>query len=1266
MKRFITAVALCGGLLTAALFFFLPYTRAESNPIIALLTLPAPPPPNQFGKVSDSAVKYDETANRATEPPSDDAPIEQLLAYWTTQNSLYSDMDYSRVMSDRAAARVLAEADKKPEILNGLLNVLPETSAVVEKIKSYYDHSLTNPDVTPVEGDGEEYNPGDAAKAWLTNHSKYFTDDLYKGAAQVHDENEYLTNQDELLTLAHVDWERARPIVERLYGNSSQPVSQTLARWVYYKHAVENKDSGDADRYRDELKKTVENKSNGGGIRDLAMDALVKQGEWDGRDEWYYSLLEDETLYDLRVNGQTYTGLTTIIRNSKPGKYKDKMLELVGSGSPSVRGAAIRNLTQMIDADNKDVVKALLPWLENPQWGKDIDGSRRRLIDVLGSVEMPESVPGLLAVLNEKPVNNRSSAPSPDRIAANVADAPVREDNVVPGAVINALGKQKSPQAIAPIRQLLPQLQGYDRTIAVSALLACGGFSTAEQVDALEAIARRSPNEENNPESSGVAKSIGNAANAVSNAPIPTKNSRDDDDDNSNPANIQAAIETGQVELKRAYNDVDGIPQSDFDQPLTADGLKALLGQAVVSDLEPNEQLVGATVERISVLERKEPPVAENLRALMRNWHGAAVNAVMLRDLKNGKSDSESIVKLLSLRKTLRENQSNDVYDIRAGSPTALGISACLIENDGEYDALLNSGSAETKTAMFACARLIRAKLPVEKVAENLKSSDQLLAVAAEKYLESEDSPQARAFVLARHPNEAKILGATYYFADENPAESQFLAELFGSVAESDTTAANYFGYSSPEIYKIEKRLKKEVKADQNLIGIYAYDANYIRIYNDKAVYSREDGDSRYHERTLDVNEFENLKSYLTSQRVEELPPFLSACEDCAGKELLMLGRNGGRRVFVSSSETPDFFAGLDKIFEEMRQPPAPLHYKLEKDVAGLEIMFADENVKAQSVWKNGADLRVLVEDQARRTQIDKEIKIQERAEEQVENFDYEKAAPMRQKRREMRAFEEYSWQKIENHALAGAVAQPSGFDYIKKYDGQIPGAFDQWKRRTTNFEIRGSEEGIFKIIRGRAVKIQDGYYSQTVATPDGRWLVGSKYGENGEVLSRINLLTNKETVIKTPAQSAAFTPVVYVPSLGKMLVFNGYYGGEVTEEPSADISDRTGGFFLLDVETGVLAPAKGEFRPLAQQTFRPLQPTANADEFWTAIPDTAKNFTVVGTYNAKTLTFKPLLKIPKINFNSMNMWTDETEKKIYFVFDGHLLSLPLAGKDEG
>jgi hypothetical protein len=66
-----------------------------------------------------------------------------------------------------------------------------------------------------------------------------------------------------------------------------------------------------------------------------------------------------------------------------------------------------------------------------------------------------------------------------------------------------------------------------------------------------------------------------------------------------------------------------------------------------------------------------------------------------------------------------------------------------------------------------------------------------------------------------------------------------------------------------------------------------------------------------------------------------------------------MLGRQGGRRVFSLGGEPqPKFFAGLERIFTEMRQPPAKLHYWLEKNVAGLEILFETKIFKPKQFGK--------------------------------------------------------------------------------------------------------------------------------------------------------------------------------------------------------------------------------------------------------------------------------------------------------------------------
>jgi hypothetical protein len=205
-----------------------------------------------------------------------------------------------------------------------------------------------------------------------------------------------------------------------------------------------------------------------------------------------------------------------------------------------------------------------------------------------------------------------------------------------------------------------------------------------------------------------------------------------------------------------------------------------------------------------------------------------------------------------------------------------------------------------------------------------------------------------------------------------------------------------------------------------------------------------------------------------------------------------MLGQQGGRRVFVKAEKMPEFFAGLNRMFEDMRKPPAKLHYWLEKDIAGLEILFADDNLQARTVWKNGEDFRVLIDDTERRKRIDKELERIAEAEEsdvEDENFDYEKAEEARQKLYLEKQFENFTWHQFRGGKLADFSSQPPGIEFLPKRDNFPVQADDrQWKARTTNFEIRADGEGLYKISRGQMTKIRNGYYQRPLVTPDGRW----------------------------------------------------------------------------------------------------------------------------------------------------------------------------------
>jgi hypothetical protein len=152
----------------------------------------------------------------------------------------------------------------------------------------------------------------------------------------------------------------------------------------------------------------------------------------------------------------------------------------------------------------------------------------------------------------------------------------------------------------------------------------------------------------------------------------------------------------------------------------------------------------------------------------------------------------------------------------------------------------------------------------------------------------------------------------------------------------------------------------------------------------------------------------------------------------------------------------------------------------------------------------------------------------------------------------------------------------------------------------------------------------------------------------------RYNLLTNREFKVPVKTDYGPPAPVAFVAALNKVLIYSGYNDGD-------EDSRALGDFFLLDAETGAVQPVKGEVMPLFRQTYRPLQAVASsADSFWAAQPDPEEAATAFGIYNTRTLSFKTLLTIPRIMFDSMNMWVDERDAKIYFVYEGHLLSLPL------
>ncbi|KXK02073.1 MAG: hypothetical protein UZ17_ACD001001442 [Acidobacteria bacterium OLB17] len=1207
MKRSLTVAAFCLGLLVIEAAYLANSSIARTDDVIGqLLQLPAPPPPNPL------VVRtiYSSDGENKAEPPADDAPMGELWAFWTNVSVPDRTLGYRPKMSDKTFQRIKDRIDRNPAEITSVLGAFDDSERSYELVKKTFD-ALTATDKL-------EAGQLNEVREWLVNHSPYFSDELLERARNTKDTATYVENQEELLQLTRFDFDKARPLIDEMYARDEDKATHVLARWALYRHAIESGSSTDADRYRDELKAIVENKELRAPLRDLAMDALVTEPEWPGRDEWYLSLFSDKTLQDLGG----YTGLTTLINVSPPGKYSERMLELLNSGDPVARAAAVRNLLIKIDVAKPEVIRALLPWLTDPKWAEDTANSRRAIVEALQKVKLPESVPSLIAILNEenaaqpqkKPNSNiavpRIASNSANAAAAAAANAMAAATNAVirtadsterfpyRDTAIDALGFQGDPLAGPPLRRILSSpTTSYERIRLVRALILVKGFSIPEQLGALEANIR-----------SDLAASNSNSIS----------NEWSTDARVATPAQIRSA-----------------------------------LASAILQDVSlVTEDLANAVVARIDALEAREPLVAQQLRKTSLEWLLPPIDSMSIRDVKRGTADQEEVLRVLARRKTLVERHANEVFDLAGGSPAARAISACVLEDTGAYEAILNGADQSAKRALYACGRLVRAKLPLAKAIAAAKGPDKVIAAAAEAFLESEDSPEARQAVLSLHPNEAKVLGATTAFKVSNsePEYSTWLSELFIS---SDKDLQYYSWYVGGEdgLMSIEKRLQDEVKSDDSLIGIYGYDSNYVRIYKDRIIYSWEEDESRYKERPLETAEFDYLKQYLVQNSVDTLPPFLQCFgEYCEAKELVMLGKAGGRRVFMTG-ESGEFFTGLDSFFAEVRKRPGTIKYALSREVPGLELLLADDNFSAYTVWKQGDDLRVAVSDDAVRKRVADEVEdaaVRQTGDESKQPWQV--AAELSEKLK----YEGFSWRHISNGSVAGSAAQPAGVEYIPVNDGLAGDIVQEgWKARFGGSEYRGGD-GIYRVKDGRSDKLINGNYGTPLVTPDGKWVVSFRGWESANVeagMFRINTATRKVLPVPNVENYLGYEPAAYIPNLRRVLlaISNDY-----------DTEIRSDSLLLLDPDTGLTTPATGEFRPLAQQTFRPLQKAAVAGTFWAALPNSEKNTTDVGIFDARTFRFKTALTIPKIQFDSMAMWVDEAEGSVYFVYKGQLLKLPL------
>src|SRR5690348_3807364 len=142
MKRFAFALFFCASILAGLSTFLFPGTHAAENPLLALLNLPAPPPPNPE-TLHASTERPPDFFSKSKQPP-DDAPIDVLMEYWRAQSQGFNDLGYKIYPSEKVLDRLMDEIAKKPSELGDFLNIFPRSDASSKFVREMYGKISTS------------------------------------------------------------------------------------------------------------------------------------------------------------------------------------------------------------------------------------------------------------------------------------------------------------------------------------------------------------------------------------------------------------------------------------------------------------------------------------------------------------------------------------------------------------------------------------------------------------------------------------------------------------------------------------------------------------------------------------------------------------------------------------------------------------------------------------------------------------------------------------------------------------------------------------------------------------------------------------------------------------------------------------------------------------------------------------------------------------------------------------------------------------------
>ena len=265
-------------------------------------------------------------------------------------------------------------------------------------------------------------------------------------------------------------------------------------------------------------------------------------------------------------------------------------------------------------------------------------------------------------------------------------------------------------------------------------------------------------------------------------------------------------------------------------------------------------------------------------------------------------------------------------------------------------------------------------------------------------------------------------------------------------------------------------------------------------------------------------------------------------------------------------------------------------------------------------------------------------------------------------------------WRSLRDRKLGPIVKQPDAFppDAFESPSFGLESVWDDcqpWQVRWGNKSIRGglwnthkpgtSKPGTWICQEGKKpIRLLDGQICHQLVTPDGQSLVGTL----ADKLICFDLVKRKTIPIDDPETASNFYALDYLPVQKRVLLVRPWKSGphELPPlPPGYGLLPAT--YRLLDPATGKTSVANntGDVEHLRQPMHRPFQPSSQPGVIWVAFGK-GNDFTELGRFDTKSLRFRKWIRIDSLGFDSDDVWVDEPSRKIYVVYRGHLLRLPL------